>query len=181
MLLQQGLRNKFTQCKRGTSATTAQDGRCHKSLLDGFDRHLVLDKAHKTKHCTVSGTLLDRKQYHFYFSKTMNGHQNLMWRSLKLAPPSLSLFCSLFWSREALQAHMTRFQLILPVANHNVTKNLTGHRMHVEGPQIYQMNSQTNSFQNMCDILYSEISDFQNLSVFGDIYALYYFVCHKYR
>ena len=34
----------------------------------------------------------------------------------------------------------TRFQLILPVANHNVTKNLTGHRMHVAGPQIYQMN-----------------------------------------
>ena len=44
---------------------------------------------------------------------------------------------------------MTRFQLILPVHSHNVTKNLTGHRRHVEGPQIYQINQQTNSFQNM--------------------------------
>ena len=32
--------------------------------------------------------------------------------------------------------------------NHNVTKNVTGHRMHEEGPQIYQINRQTNSFQN---------------------------------
>ena len=31
---------------------------------------------------------------------------------------------------------MTRFQLMVPVLNHDVTKNLTGHRMHVEGPQI---------------------------------------------
>ena len=46
-----------------------------------------------------------------------------------------------------------RFQLILPVANHNVTKNLTGHRMHVESPQIYQMNRQINSFQNMWGML----------------------------
>ena len=30
----------------------------------------------------------------------------------------------------------TRFQLILLVASHNGTKNLAGHRMHVEGPQI---------------------------------------------
>ena len=29
------------------------------------------------------------------------------------------------------EKQMTRFQLILPVADHNVTKNLTGHRMHV--------------------------------------------------
>ena len=50
-----------------------------------------------------------------------------------------------------------RFQLILPVANHNVKKNLTGHRMHVEGPQIYQMNCQINSFQNMCDMLFAKI------------------------
>ena len=27
----------------------------------------------------------------------------------------------------------------------------------VEGPQIYQMNLQTNSFQNMCDMLYAKI------------------------
>ena len=32
----------------------------------------------------------------------------------------------------------TRFQLILPVGNHDVTKNLTGLRMHVEVPKIYQ-------------------------------------------
>ena len=44
---------------------------------------------------------------------------------------------------------MTRFQLILPVHSQNVTKNLTGHRMHVAGPQIYQINRQTNSFQNI--------------------------------
>ena len=44
---------------------------------------------------------------------------------------------------------MTRFQLILPVANHNVTKNLTGHRMQVAGTQIYQVNRQINGFQNM--------------------------------
>ena len=48
---------------------------------------------------------------------------------------------------------MTRFQLILPVDYQNVTKNGTGHRMHVAGPQIYQINRQTNSFQNMCDML----------------------------
>ena len=41
-------------------------------------------------------------------------------------------------------------QLILPVADHNVMKNVTGKRMHVEGPQIYQINRQTNSFQIMC-------------------------------
>ena len=52
---------------------------------------------------------------------------------------------------------MTRFQLILPVADHNVMKNLTGKRMHVEGPQIFQINRQTNSFQNMCDMLKAEI------------------------
>ena len=46
-----------------------------------------------------------------------------------------------------------RFQLILQVTNHNLTKNLTGHRMHVKGPQIYQMNRQINSLQNMCDML----------------------------
>ena len=35
-----------------------------------------------------------------------------------------------------LKMSMTRFQLILPVDSHKVTKNLTGHRMHVAGPQI---------------------------------------------
>ena len=28
------------------------------------------------------------------------------------------------------------FQLMVPVPNHDVTKNLTSHRMHVDGPQI---------------------------------------------
>ena len=32
-------------------------------------------------------------------------------------------------------------------------KNLMGHRMHEEGPQIYQINRHTNNFQNMCDML----------------------------
>ena len=41
--------------------------------------------------------------------------------------------------------------------SHNVTNNLTGHRIHLEGPQIYQINRQTNSFQNMCDMLYVKI------------------------
>ena len=48
---------------------------------------------------------------------------------------------------------MTRFQLILSVGNHYFTKNLTGHRMHVEDPQIYHMNLQINSFLNVCDML----------------------------
>ena len=48
----------------------------------------------------------------------------------------------------------TKFQLY---TSHNVTKNLTGHMMHVEGPQIYQINRQTNSFQNMCDMLWAKI------------------------
>ena len=58
---------------------------------------------------------------------------------------------------------MTRFKLILPVRNHDVTKNLAGHRMHVEGPQICQMNRQINSFQNMCD-KYSEPSGHPQIS-----------------
>ena len=45
--------------------------------------------------------------------------------------------------------HMKRFRLILPVDSQNVTKNLTGHRMHVAGPQIYQINRWNNSFQSM--------------------------------
>ena len=52
---------------------------------------------------------------------------------------------------------MTRGQLMMQVPNHNVTKNLTGHRMHVAGSQIYQMNCQINSFQNMCDMLKAKI------------------------
>ena len=47
----------------------------------------------------------------------------------------------------------TRFMIILPLMNHNVTKILRGYRMHVAGAQIYYMNHQINSFQNMCDML----------------------------
>ena len=32
-----------------------------------------------------------------------------------------------------------------------------GHRMHLEGPQMYQMNRQINSFQNVCDMLWAKI------------------------
>ena len=46
-----------------------------------------------------------------------------------------------------------RFQLILPVDSHNVTKNLTGHRMHVAGPQICQFYHWNNNFQNMYGML----------------------------
>ena len=37
---------------------------------------------------------------------------------------------------------MTWFQLMVPVPNHDVTKNLS-HRMHLEGPQIHQMSRQS--------------------------------------
>ena len=52
----------------------------------------------------------------------------------------------------------TRFQLIVLVANHNVIKNPSGHRMHgvalhAEGPQMHQTNSQIKSFQIMYDML----------------------------
>ena len=43
----------------------------------------------------------------------------------------------------------TRFQLILPVQSQNVTKNRTDHRVHEEGIQICQINSGSDSFQNM--------------------------------
>ena len=51
------------------------------------------------------------------------------------------------------QKNMTRFQLILPVDSQNVTKNLTGHMMHIASPQTYHINSQTNSFQKMYRML----------------------------
>ena len=46
---------------------------------------------------------------------------------------------------------------MVSVSNHDVRKTLTDHRMHVEVPQIYQMNCQTNSFQNICDMLNAKI------------------------
>ena len=45
-----------------------------------------------------------------------------------------------------LNFYMTRFQLILPV---DVTKNWTGYRRNVKGPQLCQINRWNNGFQNM--------------------------------
>ena len=45
----------------------------------------------------------------------------------------------------------------MSVPNHDVTKNLTDHRIHVEGPQIYQMNRQNNNCQNISDMLKAKI------------------------
>ena len=55
---------------------------------------------------------------------------------------------------------MTRFQPILSLDYHDVTKKLTGHRMHVAGPQICQSNRWNNSFQNMYDMLQATIDRF---------------------
>ena len=60
----------------------------------------------------------------------------------------------------------TRFQLMVPVPNHNVTKNLTGHRMHIEGPEISLINRQINSFQNMYDMLQAKIDRLARKLVF---------------
>ena len=51
----------------------------------------------------------------------------------------------------------TRFQLILPVDSQNLTKNQTGNRMHVKGPQICQINRWNNSIQNMYGMLKATI------------------------
>ena len=57
------------------------------------------------------------------------------------------------FQRCCLVIGMTRFQLILPVDSQNVTKNRTGHRMHVVSPQICQINCWNNSFQNIYGML----------------------------
>ena len=49
--------------------------------------------------------------------------------------------------------YTSRFQLMVPLPNHDVIKNLTGHRIHEEGPQIFYINHQINSLQNMYDML----------------------------
>ena len=79
-------------------------------------------------------------------------------------PPQLSLLlCALliakkFYTKLKLPIiYMTKYQLILPVDSQNVTKNQTCHRMHVEGPQLYQINFWTNSFQNMYGVLQATI------------------------
>ena len=46
-------------------------------------------------------------------------------------------------------AHGAASNHLVPVDSQNVTKNQTDHRMHVEGPQICQINGWNNSFQNM--------------------------------
>ena len=42
---------------------------------------------------------------------------------------------------------LTRFQLMVPVPNHDVTKNLTGHRMHVEGPKYLKLTARSIAFR----------------------------------
>ena len=52
-----------------------------------------------------------------------------------------------------LKMSMTRFQLILPVDK--VTKNLTGHRMHVAGPQNAKLTAGTIAFR-ICMVCYRQ-------------------------
>ena len=42
---------------------------------------------------------------------------------------------------------------MVPLQNHDVTKNMMGQRMHVEGPKIFWINRQIDSFQIMYDML----------------------------
>ena len=53
-----------------------------------------------------------------------------------------------FWALTTFSNTFHRFILLLR-REHNVTKSLTGHRMHKEGPGIYQIDRQISSFQNM--------------------------------
>ena len=84
------------------------------------------------------------------FLKMYNNVLAVTWSGMNQEP------CKLYVSKEKEEYQdrtpfydMTRFQLILPVDSHNLTKNQTGHRMHVAGPQICQINCWNNSFQNM--------------------------------
>ena len=61
---------------------------------------------------------------------------------------------------------MAWFQLILPVQCQNVTKNRTDHRMHVEGPQICQINRWNNSFQNMYGMNRQQLTVWPGKSIF---------------
>ena len=61
----------------------------------------------------------------FYFPTSLNPF-SLLYLSM-----SLHLYFSDF--EQIYKFLMTRFQLILPVANHNVTKNLRGHKMLCSG------------------------------------------------
>ena len=72
---------------------------------------------------------------------------------------SLFPLCTYLYRLQCL--YTTRFQLILPLPNHDVTKNLTDHRMHVEGPQIFQINRQINSFQNMHVEVFNQAACFE--------------------
>ena len=72
----------------------------------------------------------------------------LLWHHFYQSSSSSSWFTTIIF-----MIHMTRFQLKLPVVNHNVTKNLTCHRMRVAVAKIYQINPQNYSTQNMCEML----------------------------
>ena len=109
--------------------------------------------------------LFSAHSYLDYLAENMKGNKNK--QNKRKLPESNQMS---FWSIGSHllcfsmpSCRMTRFQLILPVRNHDVTKNLAGHLMHVEGPQICQMNRQINSFQNMCD-KYSEPSGHPQIS-----------------
>ena len=104
---------------------------------------------------------------HIFSTKKENDLQSARaaepWNSPKLF--LIEPFPLQYWNLQSLQAYRagpcnastklqkTRFQLILPVDSQNVTNNLTDHRMHVAGPQIYQINRQNNNFQNMYAML----------------------------
>ena len=49
----------------------------------------------------------------------------------------------------------------VPLLSRDVTKNLTVHWMHVEGPQIFQINRQINSFQNMYVEVFNQAACFE--------------------
>ena len=71
-------------------------------------------------------------------------YQNLIVSKLGDIPSPTSIT-----KRKGENRPKTWFQLMVPVPNHNVTKNLTDHRMHVDGPQISEINPKNDSFQKI--------------------------------
>ena len=55
---------------------------------------------------------------------------------------------------------------MVPVPNQDVTKNLTGCRIHVEGTQLSQIYRQINSFQDMHNMLKAKIDRLARKLVF---------------
>ena len=74
----------------------------------------------------------------------------------------------------------TRFQLILPVQSQNVTKKRTNYRMHIEGPQISQINRWNNSFQNMYDMNRQQLTVWPGKSILCKKHLIFaYFGGHE--